>query len=115
MALASLEEAALAALDAMTSEGVRPEEIEKARNQLRARLVFDADGVTNLAHQLGYFSTIGNLEVYWDLLARVLAVTDEDVTRVAKRYLRAENRTVGWFQAESDRPDAEPEERRFSS
>ncbi len=115
VALASLEEATLAALDAVASDGVRPEEVEKARNQLRARLVFDEDGVTNLAHQLGYFSTVGNLEMYWGLMARVLAVTDEDVTRVAKRYLRAENRTVGWFQAESDKPDAEIEERRFSS
>ena len=30
----------------------------RAKRQLRARLVFENDSVTNIAHQLGYFETI---------------------------------------------------------
>ena len=34
-------------------------------------------------------------------MPRVLAVTADEVARAAQRYLRAENRTIGWFEARS--------------
>ena len=34
-------------------------ELQKAKNQLRARMVFENDSISNLAHQLGFFATIG--------------------------------------------------------
>ena len=36
----------------------RDEEVARAKRQLRARLVFENDSVTNIAHQLGYFETV---------------------------------------------------------
>ena len=30
----------------------------RAKRQLRARLVFEDDSVTNIAHQIGYFETV---------------------------------------------------------
>ena len=36
----------------------------KAKAQLKARLVFDNDSVTNIAHQLGYFETIASVDVF---------------------------------------------------
>jgi zinc protease len=100
VSLAVVEEAALAALDAAASGGITGDELAKARNQLRARLVFDLDSVTNMAHQLGYFATVANLDLERDLPPRVAAVTVDDVGRVAERYLRPDNRTVGWFEAD---------------
>ena len=38
---------------------VTEEELQRAKTQLHARMVFDEDSVTNVAHQLGYFETIG--------------------------------------------------------
>ena len=38
--------------------GVTEAEVARARKQLRARLVFESDSVTNIAHQLGYFDTV---------------------------------------------------------
>jgi zinc protease len=95
--LSSAEAAALEALDRVAREGVTEVELKKAQNQLRARLVFDDESVTHIAHQLGYFETISSFEACRTLLSRVMAVTLEDVVRVARRYLHASNRTLGWF------------------
>ena len=57
--LEALEESALAEIDRVGTAGVTPAETERARRQLKARLVFETDSVTNIAHQLGYFDTVG--------------------------------------------------------
>ena len=72
-------------------------ELEKARNQILARLVFDSEGVTLAAHQLGYFETLGASSAYRELPERIAAVTDEDLSRVADRYLTRQHRTVGLY------------------
>jgi zinc protease len=91
-----VEEAALRELDAVRREGITPAELEKARHQLRARLVFEADSVTNIAHQLGYFHTIADVGLYHRLWDSIAAVRLDDVARAAGRLASA-NRTVGWF------------------
>lgn len=102
--IAALEGAADEALAAVRADGITPDELERARHQLRARLVFESDSVTNIAHQIGYFHTIGDVELYHGLGARVAAVTLEDVARVARTYLAPSRRTVGWFQPVADGP-----------
>jgi len=96
-ALGGVEAAALEALDEVARTGVTGTELAKATNQLRARLVFDDESVTHIAHQLGYFQTIASFEACRTMLPRIQAVTLDDVARVAHRYLDASNRTVGWF------------------
>jgi zinc protease len=91
-----VEEAALRELDAVRREGITPAELDKARHQLRARLVFEADSVTNIAHQLGYFHTIADVSLYHRLWESIAAVRLDDVARAAGR-LSSINRTVGWF------------------
>jgi zinc protease len=97
ISLPDLESAATAALDAVGRNGVTEREVVKAKNQLRARLVFENDSVTNLGHQLGYFQTVANLDVYRDAPRLIAAVTQDQVERVAKTYLRTDRLTVGWF------------------
>ena len=63
-ALDRLEAALLEALERVRRDGVTPAEVARAKAQLHARLVFDNDSVTNIAHQLGYFETIGGAEEY---------------------------------------------------
>ena len=67
--LAAVEDAVLAELDRLCRDGITPAELAKARTQLRARLVFDADSVTDIAHQLGYFETIASWRAYHELRA----------------------------------------------
>src|SRR6185503_3863021 len=95
--LAAVESALLAELDAVCREGVTAAELTKAKAQLRARLVFDSDSVTNIAHQLGYFETIGSLDAFTDAPSRIAAVSLEDVAAAARLVLAASNRTVGYF------------------
>jgi zinc protease len=96
--LTTLEQAALEALDRVTTGGVTPDEIARAKRQLRARFVFEDDSVTNIAHQIGFFETIGSSAVYASLADRIDAVTGEEVARAAHRCLAPANRTVGWYQ-----------------
>jgi predicted Zn-dependent peptidase len=75
-----------------------PDELEKAVNQLRARLVFENDSVSGIAHQLGHFATIADWRLYHSLRARIEAVTIDHVASAAALWLRPAGRTIGWFE-----------------
>jgi zinc protease len=97
VALSTVEEAALAAAESVREHGLTEEEIARAKRQLRARMVFENDSVTNVAHQLGYFETVIGSGYFDELDTRVQAVTAAQVADVAARRLSADLRTVGWF------------------
>ena len=96
--LASVESALLDELDRVRREGITDAELARAKAQLRARLVFESDSVTNIAHQLGYFETIANVDLFDALPARIAAVTVDEVAAAARTMLSDANRTVGWFE-----------------
>jgi zinc protease len=92
-----LEAAALEEVRRLQEEGVPEAELAKVRRQLRAGHVFSTEGVSSQARYLGQYELAGswrNFETYLDDLDKV---TVEDVGRVARTYLTADNRTVGWF------------------
>ncbi|HUF24797.1 MAG TPA: pitrilysin family protein [Vicinamibacterales bacterium] len=95
--LEAVEQAASDAIGGLITGGASDEDVSRARRQLHARMVFEGDSVTNIAHQAGYFQTIGALAAYDALPARLAAVTPDDVKRVAAAYLRPASRTVGFF------------------
>ena len=101
--LAEVEHAALAELDRVRSDGISEAELNRAKRQLWARLVFENESVTNIAHQIGFFQTVASLDLYTSLPARIRAVTTEDVTNAARTYLVPSNRTIGWFEPLSQR------------
>ena len=96
--LQRLEETTLAEIDRVCTQGVTESELQKARTQLRARLVFENDSITNIAHQLGYFETIGGWRMYPALREKIEAVTVAGVAAAAAARLKPSNRTVGWFE-----------------
>ena len=96
--IAAVEQVVLAELDRLCSGGITDAELTKVRAQLRARFVYDADSVTDIAHQLGYFETISSWKSYETLRARLDGVTTEAVHQAAARYLVPSNRTIGWFE-----------------
>lgn len=95
--LRTVEDAAFAEIERVRTSGVDACEIARARHQLRARLVFDNDSVTNIAHQLGYFETVAGPGFLNSIQQRVDVVTSEQIWDVARRRLAPANRTVGWF------------------
>jgi zinc protease len=96
--IASVEEVVLGEIERLRTGGVSAAELAKVTAQLRARFVYDADSVTDIAHQLGYFETVASWRSYDTLRARLEAVTPEAVQAAAARYLTASNRTIGWFE-----------------
>jgi zinc protease len=97
VALKAIEDAVLGELDTVRQRGVTQQEVDKAKRQLKARLVFENDSITNIAHQLGYFSTIADWTFYPAIADGVEAVTLEQVSAIAASILRPDNRTIGWF------------------
>jgi zinc protease len=97
VALATLEDAAIVAIDRVRQEGLSDAEVARAKRQLRARLVFETDSVTNIAHQIGYFDVVAGGDFLERAASAVEAVTAAQVADVARRRLARETRTVGWF------------------
>jgi zinc protease len=106
VALGSLEAAALEAVEQLRESGVDGAEMARAKRQLRARLVFENDSVTNIAHQLGYFETVVGPDFFARLQQSIDAVTAEQVWDVARRRFGSSTRTTGWFKPISDGADA---------
>jgi zinc protease len=98
VSLSTLEAALFEAIETVRRDGLTPDELSRAKRQLKARLVFEIDSVTNLAHQLGYFETTVGDGFFARLRPSVEAVTAEQVADVARRRLGRETRTVGWYQ-----------------
>jgi predicted Zn-dependent peptidase len=82
--------------------------LTRAQRQLLAQLVFDRDSVTSIAHQLGYFETIGALDLMQQLPAAIRATTVGEVSAVARQIFRPANRTIGWFEPQDETDAAEP-------
>ena len=95
--LASAEAALVEELDRVRREGITQAEVARAKAKLKARLVFDNDSITNIAHQLGYFETIAGVDVFTGLGSRIAAVTPVEVAEAARAVLNPSNRTIGWF------------------
>jgi zinc protease len=93
-----LEEAVFAALEPVAAGLIDDVEVARAKRQLRARLVFEDDSVTHIAHQLGYFETVVGPGFYPKLQPCIDAVTADQVRDVARRRLRRNQLTVGSFQ-----------------
>jgi len=96
--LSGVEEVLLEELDRVRREGITGAELAKAKAQLKARLVFENDSVTNIAHQLGYFETIAQVELFNTLPAAIASATEQSVAEAARRVLPDWNRTIGWFE-----------------
>ena len=95
--LDAVEGAVFRELERVMATGVSEEEIIRARRQLKARIVFENDSVTNIAHQLGYFETVTGPGFFAGLRQSIDSVTAEQVTRVARARLARHKCTVGWF------------------
>jgi len=100
-AIDSVENAVLDALQSVSTKGVTETEVERAKRQLHARLVFDEDSVTDVAHQLGYFETIDAFDRFRELPARIAATSREEVNAAAATLFRSSNRTIGRFEPEA--------------
>ncbi len=84
-----------AQLERIAREGVSARELEKAKNRVRSSFVFGLQSNLSRARELAEYETYwGNAELIRTELDRYLAVTNDDIRRVAGQYFAATNRTV---------------------
>jgi zinc protease len=77
------------------TQGVTEEEYQKAINQTSKDLITEASSVQSIALKLAHFYTLyHDTERVNTELSRYLAVTREDIQRVANQYLKQSGRTV---------------------
>jgi len=84
-----------AQLDTIRANGVTAAELEKAKNLLRSGFIANRETTMGKAEELHHYLTFHNSidEINTDL-ERVLAVTTDDLKRVANTYLDPKNLTV---------------------
>ena len=84
-----------AQLDTIRTNGVTAAELEKAKNLLRSGFIANRETTIGKAEELHHYLTFHDSidEINTDL-ERVLAVTSDDLKRVATRYLDPNNLTV---------------------
>jgi zinc protease len=79
----------------LAKTGLTPRELEKAKNRVRSSFVFGLSSTLDRAQVLGQFELyFGNAELLRSELDKYLAVTNEDIKRVAGKYFSISNRTV---------------------
>ncbi len=83
---------AVKALDAslakVTSGGISPQELQKAKNRLKSRTVFQKEKSSSEASEIGYSYTLGLKNYYNTYLDRIDSVSATDVANVLKSMLK---------------------------
>ncbi len=99
---AEVEEALHTELARVTAEPVTPEELAKAIKQAKAQFAYSSESVTAQALWMGFSEVFADYTWFENYIANLSAVTVEDVQRVAQKYLKQSNRTVGWYVPQSN-------------
>lgn len=104
------EEAVYDELEKIKTHGLSEHELTKARNQLMARHFLDQDSMTYRAHQIGFFESIASYSLLEQFESKLNRVSQDDLRRVAIRYLNEKSRTVGWFLPQAKQRKVEVEQ-----
>jgi len=95
--LEEVEKAILDEIEKIKSEPVTERELERVKNQLDANMIRSLGSNIGIAFQVALGQLYyGDYRATFRSLDRIKKVTAEDIQRVAKSYLTAKNRTVGW-------------------
>ena len=97
--LSEAENALDAELARLEQNPITPAELAKALKRAKAQFVMAGESITGQAQLLGAAeATTGDYGWYETVLDKLDAVTLDDLERVRQKYLRKQNRTVGWYQ-----------------
>jgi zinc protease len=71
------------------------QEVQKAKNRIESSFVMEQDSIYLEAMKYGIFEMLGDWRLMDRYLEGIRKVTPAEVTRVAQKYLKEDNRTVG--------------------
>ncbi len=92
-----VEEALLAQIEKIKTDGVTPAEIARVKQQYVAADAYKRDGTAAVASELNEWIAVGDWTLYVTFPEKVQQVTPADVQRVANQYLNDDQSTTGWF------------------
>jgi zinc protease len=96
-------------IDRLRAEPVSAEEIEKAKNQIIAGVVFERERDQEKGQAIGHAAVIlGDWSLVNHELERYQRVTAADIQRVAQQYFTPKNRTTVFMLPEAMRPGGGP-------
>lgn len=104
-----VEQAWYAELKKLQDEPVPARELEKVKNRVLADSFRRLETNFYLMLQLGYYEALGGWEYINEAPRALLAVTPDDVQRVARKYFGRENRSVATFLRKQGAPPGDPE------
>jgi zinc protease len=97
--LPKLEAAIDREIELLQAKGAAPAELTRAKAQLKSTYLLSIRSIGKQAEQLGEDqTTAGDYRFYDKYIAGVERVTAADVQRVAKKYLQANLKTIGYFE-----------------
>jgi zinc protease len=94
-------EEALAVIDdeiRRLQDGPVPEaEIARASKQARALFAYGSENITNQAFWLGFAEMFASYDWFVNYVQELEKITPQDVLRIARTYLKPENRVIGFY------------------
>jgi zinc protease len=107
--MSELEDAFYVEVERLQTELVGKEELDRVKAKVVAEEVFQRDSIQHQAQVIGMLETLGlGWRVADEYVARIKAVTPEQVREVAQRYLVADQRTVAMLDPQPIDPDHPP-------
>jgi zinc protease len=91
-----VEDLVLAELKRLSDNPVTPAELKRTKQQVVAGAVFGRESVHGLANAIAQAVTTNDLNYLKNYLPRILALTADDLQKVAKKYFDPDQRVVVW-------------------
>ena len=98
------EKTMLEVIDGIAKEPPSKDEVERAKTRLLKNIDLELNNSQNVAIGLSEYQSMGDWRLLFLDRDRIKKVSADDVTRVAKLYLKSSNRTIGRF-IPTDHPD----------
>lgn len=92
-----VEDGILEALEAIIEDGVTDEEVKTSVGRLTAQAAFARDGSEALAETIAESIGAGDWTLYQNRGREIKNVTADMVKSAAKRWLKEDSRTIGWY------------------
>jgi predicted Zn-dependent peptidase len=89
-----VEEAIYEELEKLKTTPVTAHELQKIKNQLEANFIRSLESASGLASEISSYEAISGWRYINTLVENTIAVTPEDIMRVAKKYFKKTNRIV---------------------
>ncbi|MBW2149783.1 MAG: insulinase family protein [Deltaproteobacteria bacterium] len=84
-------------IDIIQNELVSEGSLERAVKQARALFAYGSESVTNQGFWMGFSEMFDKYDWFTNYIERLAKVTPEDVQRVARQYLKKQNRVIGIY------------------